>query len=135
MINKLISGYLKEIVSKPDSIPNDIEISCINFFGTYGIDGDLIIEENTTHRLNKKSLYQFSSILIKEGATLTAKHSKQIINILLFYHPKYSDCVNSADDLGLLLLFKPEQHKIFLNAALQRLFNNTYKIGFNAELL
>ena len=84
MINKLICGYLKGIVSKRDSIPKDIEISCINFFGTYGVDGDLIVEENTTHRLNKKSLYQFSSILIKKGATLTAKYPKQILDIICF---------------------------------------------------
>ena len=84
MVHKLVCGYLTDIVSDKEIIPSIIEESCIAFFGNYGVDGDLIIDSNTTSKLEEKECYQFSSISIKQGGKLTVSNSKQILNIICF---------------------------------------------------
>eukprot|EP01084_Bolivina_argentea_P249049 416756_1 len=90
MVNTLIAGYLNEIIPEVyyhDYTPPEIETLCQAFFGTFGIDGDLVVGENQTcrlGRLDEKSIYEFSSILIKKNGTLTVSHPKQILNIKCF---------------------------------------------------
>ena len=84
IINQLVCGYLFNIASDRDSVPKDIEQSCIDYFGILGKDGDLIIPNDTVHKLDRFGTYQFSSITIKKGATLTTESKKQILDIICF---------------------------------------------------
>lgn len=84
MIDKLICGYLYEMIPDRNLVASEIETICKDYFGIFGIDGDLIVNEHTTHKLDKKSLYQFSSITIKKGATLTVKESEQALDIICY---------------------------------------------------
>eukprot|EP01084_Bolivina_argentea_P186209 321010_1 len=68
MIQKLVRGYIRTSLS--ELLPIDIEAICIDYFGLHGVDGDLVINRKY-NCLGEKSYYQFTSILIKEGATLT----------------------------------------------------------------
>eukprot|EP01084_Bolivina_argentea_P320066 555272_1 len=81
MIDKLVIGYIRNSIQ--ELLPHDVEILCIHYFGTDGVDGHLIVPKYGRITLDKQCMYQFSSILINENGTLKCS-PRQTIHIMCF---------------------------------------------------
>eukprot|EP01084_Bolivina_argentea_P106322 190287_1 len=83
MIHLLVVGYIRiSYRSLDELLPFELGQICIDYFGINGVDGILVVDKNQTHSL-KGGSYQFGSILIKEGATLTVS-DRNILDIISF---------------------------------------------------